>query len=635
MEKKREFAKDLRRIVFLWTTSLLLVIAIFVGVISYKSSVRESIKVMQAQLERFIDHIMMKQNMAEHSVVDLASYFWDATEYSQETVTDFLLREHVDKEICEKSIYLRPEFMKGQRPYVPYVSYWEQDSVSISRQYIKIENYIKAFEFFCDAVDPIMWVGPYLIEGDKNPYLGCIHKVVSEDGTVLGFTEVLFEQDGLADIIDDSASTLWHLDVFAGDSETRESVKALHFYEGMDMCLPLDSLAKLATEPQKFEIAGREFYFFKKGMKKDDLAVVTQLTNGWYLKLSVPYALAFKDTRLMMMGIILFFIFGLVVLGIIVRKVIDSRTQPIIKFSEAAADIADIARRGEKEFETSLPDAPRNDEIRTLRDSFSDMQSALKKYSSELEATSAAKARMESELGIGRDIQQQILKKTFPVDSRFDLSAFMLPAREVGGDMYDFELEEDRLYFMVGDVSGKGVPAALIMTVATSMFRHLTLTTDIPLNSVVAHINDTVAYGNDSNMFLTVLAGMVNLSTLEMTICNAGHNPMLVKNPGSAPVFIRPEVNSVCGVFGGLDFIEEKIQLMPGSRVLLYTDGVTEAINEKEEEYGEARLVEWAGKISDGMAQKDILADLSSSVKTFAGTAVQSDDITMLGLTIR
>ena len=197
-------------------------------------------------------------------------------------------------------------------------------------------------------------------------------------------------------------------------------------------------------------------------------------------------------------------------------------------------------------------------------------------------------------------------------------------------------LDENRLAVTVADVSGKGVPAALFMVVAKNVLQNLAMAAKNPGNfaEVVARANDRLCVGNDQMMFVTVFFGVLDLRTGEFDYVNAGHNPPLVLRRGGEDSYLLPEgkPDKPLGVMEGLTYHQVALTLAPGDMVFLYTDGVTEAVNEAAELYGEERLKDDLVRAGNEAPVKEILAAVSGAVKTHAGNAEQADDITMLGL---
>ena len=266
-----------------------------------------------------------------------------------------------------------------------------------------------------------------------------------------------------------------------------------------------------------------------------------------------------------------------------------------------------------------------------LRDSFADMQTSLADYVRELTATTAQKASMESELSIAREIQMSILPTDFTLSPQRDdleIYACLTPAKAVGGDLYDFLVRDGRLYFCIGDVSGKGVPSALVMSIISTQFRSLSSTEDKP-EKIVSVINASSKDRNETMMFATLFVGILDLETGVLSYCNAGHNaPVLT---GKEPGFLKVESNLPVGVETAWKYKGQQLTLTPGKTILLYTDGLTEAEDANHDQFGERRILEVLGKEKTGVPETMVHA-LSDAVHGFVGAAEQSDDLTMLAI---
>ena len=218
----------------------------------------------------------------------------------------------------------------------------------------------------------------------------------------------------------------------------------------------------------------------------------------------------------------------------------------------------------------------------------------------------------------------------FPNRSDIDLYATLVSAKEVGGDLYDFFVEHDKLYFTVGDVSGKGVPASLLMAVTRSLFR--TLASHIkPTVDIMTALNHSLSESNESNMFVTMFLGILDLKSGVLHYCNAGHNPPVVFSSTKEPVFLPVMSNIPLGVLDGFAFQEQEILLPADSLLYLYTDGVTEAENTGKELFSSNRLLATLNSLRI-LKPESIIRQMMREIHTHAGDAEQNDDITMLCL---
>ena len=240
----------------------------------------------------------------------------------------------------------------------------------------------------------------------------------------------------------------------------------------------------------------------------------------------------------------------------------------------------------------------------------------------------AARERMEGELQIARNIQMSMVPQTFPEIEGLDMFASMTPAKEVGGDLYSYLLLGDKLYFCIGDVSGKGVPASLVMAIATRGFRTLALMGKTPAE-IATRLNDELTENNEEGMFVTMFICRLDLKLGRLEYCNAGHNPPLIGNADGQYSFIDVIPNAPIGLWPGLEFEGEKIDDLNGRKMLLYTDGLNEAENNQQEQYGEDRIVKLLTSLSASSC-RDIVEALKADTDRFRDGAEPSDDLTLL-----
>lgn len=265
----------------------------------------------------------------------------------------------------------------------------------------------------------------------------------------------------------------------------------------------------------------------------------------------------------------------------------------------------------------------RNKHVKNLKLVHSKLQDAYDK----LEETTAAKERIESELRIAREIQKRMLPHVFPRRRDVDLYAMMTPAKEVGGDLYSYALIDDLLYICVGDVSGKGVPAALYMAEVTRMFRTLVDGKLMP-NAIATRLNHALAEDNDQGMFVTMFIGLLDLKSGRMEFCNAGHNPPLLNGE-----YMKMETNAPIGLWPELKFEGEEVGDMHGKTLFIYTDGINEAENCNKEQFGDARLK--ALLQNDLGNARETSETIHRAVEEFVGGAEPSDDLTKMCIKMR
>ena len=244
-------------------------------------------------------------------------------------------------------------------------------------------------------------------------------------------------------------------------------------------------------------------------------------------------------------------------------------------------------------------------------------------------ALNEKKERLQGELRIASNIQMSMVPKTFPPfpdRHDLDLSASIVPAKEVGGDLYDFYIRDERLFYCIGDVSGKGVPASLVMAITRTLFRNVSSHQNSPMKIVTA-MNDSMSEMNESNMFVTFFCGVLDLHNGKMHYCNAGHNAPLILTDDIQVLPVEP--NLPLGIMKGMQFVEQEVQLNYDDAIFLYTDGLTEAENINHELFGEERM---KMALHERRSAQGHMEAVQAAVSDFVGDAPQSDDLTMLFL---
>lgn len=275
-----------------------------------------------------------------------------------------------------------------------------------------------------------------------------------------------------------------------------------------------------------------------------------------------------------------------------------------------------------------------NTEVGDLARSYISMVEDIGGYVTNLQKVTAEKERINAELSLASSIQAHMLPCIFPAfpdRDEFDIYASMTPAKEVGGDFYDFFMvDNSHLAVVMADVSGKGVPAALFMVIAKTLLKNYTQS-GIKPEEVFTTVNRLLCDGNDAGLFVTAWLGVLELTTGKLTFVNAGHNPPMIKQNGGEFTYLKSRAGFVLAGMDTIKYRQNEITIAPGDRLLLYTDGVTEATNSQNQLYGEERLSAFMNAHSDEKAE-DILQDLKSDIYAFQGEAPQFDDITMLML---
>ncbi len=303
-----------------------------------------------------------------------------------------------------------------------------------------------------------------------------------------------------------------------------------------------------------------------------------------------------------------------------------SLASPIVRLTAMAKSLADgdLTRR---------IDVPEGNEIGELAASFNDMARQLAASMARLQETTAAKERIESELRVAHDIQMSMVPKIFPAfpdQPEFDIHARIVPAREVGGDFYDFFLiDDDHLCFAIGDVSGKGVPASLFMAVTKTLLR-ATASKGRGPEEMLVRLNRELCRDNEACMFVTLFCGVLDMRTGALQYSNGGHNmPYGCTREGLWT--LSGAQGTALGLVAEASYQTREIALARGETLFLYTDGVTEAMDDAGQLYSETRLEERLRR-ADGLPVAALTQAVANAVQAFAGGAPQSDDLTVLAL---
>ena len=414
-----------------------------------------------------------------------------------------------------------------------------------------------------------------------------------------------------------------------------------------------DSTGTYVVHPDTKRMANEKIQHFKKNIKDEDIDSATiNDSNGEHFILDdekvivcsqevkyTGWTIAFVLPELIIDIIgyiiagfsVIFLVLGLLVVYFFGRRSIKKSVKPLQQLAMTADEVA------KGNFNTALPEVNTHDEIHQLRDSFAQMQLSLAQYVEDLRNATAMKAAIENEMKVAHDIQMSMLPKTFPpYPERTDLDIFgsVTPAKGVGGDLFDFYIRDEQLFFCIGDVSGKGVPASLFMAVTRSLFRNISQHVSEP-SQIVNALNNAQSEGNDTNMFVTLFVGVLDLKTGNLRYCNAGHDAPLLM--GNDVALLPCDCNLPIGVMGDFTFGQQEITLERNSTIFLFTDGLNEAENIQHAQFGDERIEEIAKSlVADGQLEPvQVIKHMADAVHTFVGEAEQSDDLTMLAIQLK
>ena len=340
--------------------------------------------------------------------------------------------------------------------------------------------------------------------------------------------------------------------------------------------------------------------------------------TGWSVAIVCPASDIFSGyTRLkrIVVGIVLF---GLLLMLLVFIRIVSRELEPLKELATQTGTIA------EGHFDQTLPDVRRSDEIGQLSQSFGNMQQSLMKYIEELKQTTALTASLENELKVASDIQMSMLPRVFPDHKDLDLYASMSTAKEVGGDLYGYVMHGEQLYFCVGDVSGKGVPASLFMAQSAQLFRVLAAEGMTP-SDIATYMNNELSENNDTNMFVTMFIGLLHIDSGKLDFCNCGHNAPVL----DGKFMDIKHANLPLGLFKGFAFESESIADIRDKMMFIYTDGLNEAENPAKELFGDdAILKELSG--TDKLTSREVIDKIIAAVENHRQGEDPNDDMTLM-----
>ena len=550
---------------------------------------------------------------------------------SPERVFDALEREISANRFLGGFAAFEPDYFKGQgRWFEAYV--YLTDSTHINRQQIGSPShdyfngpwYQKGLSLDRDGLGYL--TDPYFDNSvDSAIYCSYVLPIVDQQGRKVGVYGVDLDYlwlDTVVKEVEDNVKSEFHLENEALESYEGDSIYTLFSVQILDSkgnriygSDSLDLNILNADQEDSFgnlklkNLRGTPYYISSKKLAHTD----------WTIAVIQHREMVFAWGVLMAIVILFCMSIGGIVIFFFTSRSIRNATQPLGFLSESTQEVA------KGNFDAPLPTFKHNDEVAQLRDSFGTMQQSLKKYVEEVKETTKAKTAIMSELNVAHSIQMSMIPKTFPAfpdRQDIDLYASLTPAKAVGGDLYDFFIRNEKLFFCIGDVSGKGVPASLVMAVTRTLFRNISAHTDQP-SHIVKTMNENICEGNDNCMFVTLFVGVLDLQTGRLCYCNAGHDA-----PYLGTELLPCDSNLPIGVMTELNFTDQETTIVPGKTLFLYTDGLTEAENGSRSLFGMQRIEEVIKGFKG--SPKELIETMADAVHQFVGDTEQSDDLTML-----
>jgi len=625
-------------LIVLTGTAAIFFTAFGITYLSIRSILLHHVEIKTANLAAATQHkIESSLNSVMGTAIPMQSYFSYALPPEDELF-------HFLSEIVEKSelvagvaLAFEPNTVEGERYYAPYAYEYEGAIYTTLMGGEDLNYFIRDWYQIPRETGKAFWTDPYNAEGGLNEIISTYCVPLYRDGEFIGVLALDINLNRLTEIVDD-------VTVFeSGFAFLSSSTGTFITYPKKEFIMreSFFSLADIWNDPELRKL-GREITVqddenFRRlpNSLLEQAAWIYYLpipSAEWNIGVIIPENELLSDISDLFRIILWISGSGFLLLLFVIVWISRSITLPIKLLARTASQIA----RGN--LDETLPFSQSTDEVGELTHSFNEMQVALKDYINNLTETTKAKERIESELKIAKNIQQSFLPKRYTLPNRLDkiidLHANLIPAREIGGDLYDFFLtDENHLYFAIGDVSGKGVPAALFMAVTKTLVKGIAEQYEDPVD-IVRKVNRELCFHNDNSMFVTYLCGKLDLRSGKVQLVNAGHNPPLVGRKVKGYEYLRLQPGLVLGAMDGASFPTQEIQLQPGDSLLLYTDGVVEAIDEQGNFYGESKLLQEANTLRNKKSEP-IVASLEKSVFTFAGLAEQADDITILALTYK
>jgi len=484
------------------------------------------------------------------------------------------------------------------------------------------------------------WVEPYFGEGGgilMSSYSVPFYKKVDNKRQIAGVIVVDISLENLRNIV----SSIKILQSGYGFLISKNGTFVTHPMKEFIMNETIFTVAEAREDPQLRDV-GRKMIKGGHGVapmwvksavtgKSCWMAYMPITSSGWSLGVLFPQDELMADITSLNQIVLFLGITGLILLAVAVVFIARSITRPLRHMAKATEHI------GAGNFDIELPPVKTGDEVGRLSEAFSFMRESLKEYIGELTEATVSRERMESELKIAHDIQMGILPKKFPPypeRTEFDIYATIKPAREIGGDFYDFFfVDDEHLCFVIADVSGKGIPAALFMALTKTLLK-AKATMGLATDKIISRVNEDLCIGNDMSMFVTVFCGILNVKTGEVQYTNGGHNPpLLIKGSGDV-AYLEKSGELLVGAMEEAQYTARTITFGPGDSLFLYTDGVTEAMNERNELFSEERLQKELSECQDKNVDH-MVSEVMQKIEGFTGSAPQSDDITMMMITYK
>ena len=493
----------------------------------------------------------------------------------------------------------------------------------------RVRNFYSRFPWFKEVpkIEKVYWSEPYTDEKTKATVVTCLVPFKFQDAT---------DFNGLAALTIDLSSiqkNIYNFSFFESGRlllVSRTGLYVTHPDPQISLKMTVFDLAKKMGSVELAR-AGNELLQGKTGHTMMHSSSVFQDSSisfyapikhmGWGLFLVYSqneFLKPIRDFQFLIAGILLIVV-GLLLF--IINRICNSSTTQLLNLSKLAEEY------GSGDFTKNFDETPSSADIDLLAKALTSMRSNLLNYTEKERKEAAEMQKRQSEIDIARAIQQASLSTKFPKHNAFSISTLMIPAKKIGGDFYDFFfINEEKFAIVIADVSGKGIPAALYMMKAQTLIRNMSKS-DVDIASAFYKVNNELYEGNDTCMFVTAYMAVININNGVVECINAGHTPPIIFNDKNVS-FMTPKKNLILGIKRNVDFVVETFKLKTNDHILLYTDGITEAENNKSEFYGSERLQKILRKNKKNPEEN--LNLVLKDIRKFVKEHPQSDDITML-----
>jgi sigma-B regulation protein RsbU (phosphoserine phosphatase) len=551
----------------------------------------------------------------------------DVTEKQiHQTIKAFL---KTNSDIFGMAVALEPDtLIDSLGDYSPYY-YRKENSIAFSDLADSSYQY-KTWPWYSEPkkLNAPVWSAPYLDEGGGNVLMTTYSTPIylSDNNTFAGIATADIKLKWLDKIVK-------NIDV--GESGygfilSRNDIVIAHPNKAID----LKPLTEKEVKPEKWQKyldskSTSSAVYFKSSCPENldgncRYAIETLGNTGWKVVIVLPELELTSKINSLTKTISYIAIAGLVILLFVVTLITRHLTKPLGRLAIATRDI------GAGHLDIELPKAARKDEIGTLTDDFSSMRNALKNYIAEIQETTAKQQKLESEIQIAKDIQMSMIPGSGNVSfskNTHQLFALLKPARSVGGDLYYYQQSDEILHFILGDVSDKGVPAALFMAKTVTLYTRA-LKDKLSPAQTFTMMNDILAENNDACMFVTALCGNINLNTGSVVMANAGHMNPIIKQSQTTGEY---EINgaTALGLMENIEYSDIEFQLKKETSLIMYTDGISEAHDTNNDQYTDERLIQFISDIKSNNAE-NIGNKIFENVAHFSENTEQFDDITLL-----